>query len=42
MTDLVLVGTILLLALLAWAFILACGALMDPVDVRPPSDETKP
>ena len=42
MADLILVGTILLLAFAAWAFVLACGALMDPVDVRPPSDEAKP
>lgn len=42
MADLVLVGTILLLAFVAWAFVLTCGALMDPVVFRPPSDEAKP
>jgi hypothetical protein len=31
-----------LLCWIGWAFILLCGALMGPVDVRPPSDEVNP
>jgi hypothetical protein len=35
-----LIGTALVI--LACAFILMCGALMGPADVRPPSDEVRP
>lgn len=40
--DLLMLGLVVVLTWIAWAFILMCGALMGPVDVRPSSEEVKP
>ena len=39
MIDLLMLGLVVVLSGFGWAFILMCGALMGPVDVRPHPDE---
>ena len=40
--DLLMLCLVAVLVWIAWAFVLVCGALMGPVDARPPSEESRP